>query len=293
MSDQITVAHSQAWHDSYYSLSQQRESRFERFVRTDSEQVGKWAWFNRLGAIEMQERTSRHQDTNLINTPHSRRGCTIRDYEVAELIDRQDLHRLLTDPAPNYVQNFIWAANRKKDNVILRAVRGNAVSADEDDAQTNNALPSAQKIAASSTGLTLTKLRSARKLLRAQEAILPMDEADLPCAVAAEQMDDLLGIPEFKSIDYSDQKAITIGRVARGMGFMFIETEDLETDSSGNRLVLAWKPSAIGFRGPEGEPVTSLDRRADKGNSMQALAQQTMGAVRIEDACVVEIACAE
>ncbi len=293
MSNEIGVAHVQGWHNGFYSLAQQRQSRFERYVRIDGELKGKWAWFNRLGKIEMVERTSRHQDTNIIDNPHSRRGCSMKDYEVGDFIDKQDLHRLIDDPQNSYIRNAVWASNRNKDTIILKAVNGVAVSADADDSQTSNTLPADQKIVVGGTGLTLAKLRDARKILHASEVLMEEDEGELPFAVSAQQMDDLLGITEIKSIEYNEDKPGVKGRVARYMGFVFIETERLSTDASSSRLCVAWKPSAMGFRGPGGDPETSVDKRPDKGNSIQVLAQQTAGAVRIEDVGVVQVACAE
>lgn len=294
MTDTVSFAHVQGFTNGFYSLSQQRHSRFENYVRTDGDVRGKWIWFQRLGAIEMVERTSRHQDTNIVENPHSRRGCALKDYEAAALLDPQDLHRMIDDPMNSYVQNAVFASNRNKDSVILRAVNGTAVSADEDDAQTSNALPSAQKIAAGGTGLTLAKLEQAREILALSEAKMPEDEMELPLAVSPKQMTNLLNITEVKSIDYNDGKALTKGRVARFMGFVFIETNRLSTNSAGARLCVTWKPSAIGFRMPDGsEGKQSIDKRPDKGNALQALNQQSLGGVRIEDEGVVEIACVE
>lgn len=293
MSQEIGVAHVQGWFEGYYALAQQRNSRFMPYVRTDGEIKGKWAWFNRLGAIQMVKRTSRFQDTNIVDSPHSRRGCPMDDYEVGEFVEKQDLHRLITDPQNSYVRNAVWAANRNKDSTILAAVNGSAVSADEDDTQTSNALPSAQKIVVNSTGLTLAKLKDARRILHASEVLMEEDEGELPFALSAKQMDDLLNITEIKSIDYNEDKPGVKGRVARYMGFIFIETERLAVDGSSNRLCLTWKPSAMGFRQPGGDPETSVDKRPDKGNAIQVLAQQTVGAVRIEDVGVVQVACSE
>lgn len=296
MPPSIQVAHVQGFHHGFYSLAQQRQSRFVRYVRQDGEIKGKWAWFQRLGSIEMVKRTSRTQDTNLVDQPHSRRGCPLDDYEVASLIDPNDLHKLLDDPQNAYIQNSVWGRNRQIDITILRAVNGTAVSADEFDAQTSNTLPAAQKIVAGGTGLTLTKLKDMREILHSTDAVMAEDEEELPCAISSKQMDDLLGITEVKSIDYNDGKALVKGRAARFMGFHFIETQKLQTDAASARLCLAWKPSAIGFRAPDGEDgvgTTSIDKRPDKGNAIQVLTSLTDGAVRIEDAAVVEIACVE
>ena len=48
----------------------------------------------------------------------------MKDYEVGALIDKQDLHRLIDDPQNSYVQNAVWAANRRRDKTILRAANG-------------------------------------------------------------------------------------------------------------------------------------------------------------------------
>jgi hypothetical protein len=277
MADTVSFAHQQAWAEGYYSLAQQRTSRFARFTRDDGELMGKC--------------TSRNQDTNIIDVPHSRRGCPLADYELGELIDPRDLHKLM-DPQNAYVRNAVMAANRNRDSVILAAVNGSAVSADDDDTQTSNSLPNAQKVVVGGTGLTLAKLRSAREILRASEAVMPEDEEDLPFALSAAQMDDLLTVTEFKSRDYVDGSSMRKGRVAYGMGFVFIETELLSTDSSSSRLCLTWKPSAIGFRDPD-SVNPSVDRRPDKGNAIQVYGKQSVGAVRIEDVAVVEVACAE
>jgi hypothetical protein len=284
----IATNFQQAWHDTWYILAQQKTSRFYQYVRKDGEVVGKWAWFKRMGSVEMQERTSRHQDTALVEIPHSRRGCALRDYELADLIDPQDLHRV-NDPTAPMLNTLRFAARRRTDRTILAAVNGTAVSADEDDAQTNNSLPSAQKVAGGSTGMTLQKLRDARRILATSEIFDPEQMPVLPCALSSEEMDDLLGITQLTSIEYGD-KSLQKGRVMRGMGFEFIETTLLGNDGT-NRLCLAWVPGAIGYREPDGELKTDIGPRRDKGGSIQLLGQKTNGSVRIEDVGVVEIAC--
>ena len=71
----------------------------------DSESVnGEKAFFDQVGAASAVLRTSRHADTPLVETPHSRRMVTMADYEYADLIDDQDKVRLLADPTSTYSQ---------------------------------------------------------------------------------------------------------------------------------------------------------------------------------------------
>ena len=78
-------------------LSQQKGSLLRGVVDVKV-LYGKHAYFERIGAVSAQKRTSRHADTPQIDTPHSRRRVSMVDYEWADLIDSQDRVRTLIDP---------------------------------------------------------------------------------------------------------------------------------------------------------------------------------------------------
>ena len=165
MSFSVTEAFVQQYSDNVMLLSQQRGSVVSGAVRVKSGVVGKRTSFERIGATSMQARTSRHADTPLISTPHTRRWANLADYDWADLIDNLDEVKMLISPESPYAQNAAWAAGRTKDDVILDAIRGTAVTGEE--AGGTQALPSGQKVAAASAGLTLAKIRSAAKILNA------------------------------------------------------------------------------------------------------------------------------
>lgn len=290
MSTQIPVAFSQKFRGDYLLLAQQQTSKFAAYVRDDPDRLeGKYAWFNRIGATAMVQRTSRHADTTLVDTAHSRRRVTMADFEWADLIDRQDVHRVLTNPQNAYVRNATMAAMRNKDDIILRAVNGNSYVADSDDTVTATALPAAQQIAVAAGGLTLAKMISALEILNTGEA----GENEVVMAIGPKQVTDLLGITEFKSVDFNGDRPLKTGiRVGSTfLGFTIIMTNRL-TLSGTSRLCLAWQKEAIGFALGE-DLYTDVGPRRDKSNATQVLVQQTMGATRIEDARVIEIACLE
>jgi hypothetical protein len=80
MSTQITTAFVEQYKANVYHLTQQKGSKLRRAVRTETV-VGKNAYFEQIGATAARERTSRHSDTPRMDTPHSRRRVSLKDYD--------------------------------------------------------------------------------------------------------------------------------------------------------------------------------------------------------------------
>ena len=119
-------------------------------------------------------------------------------------------------------------------------------------------------------------------------------DPDLPrCIVMkSNQFYDLLGDTEIQSSDYNTVKALVAGEIDTFMGFKFIRSERLTSDSNGDTQCIAWIHDGIGLS--LGMDVkTEISERSDKNYSTQVYAQMCLGAVRIEDEKVVEIACTD
>lgn len=289
MSDQVNVAFNQKFHKDYILLGQQKTSRLEGAVRRDPEALdAKYGFFNRIGATEMVERTSRHADTPIVNTPHSKRRVSLGMFEWADLLDHQDVAKVIANPQNAYVMNANMAARRKKDTILLAAMRGNAYSVDSDDAASAVALPSAQKIAVASAGLTLAKLLTCKEILDHAE---PDPEDPRFIAVTTKQVTNLFNTTEIKSADYNTVKALAEGKIDTFLGFKFIQIE-LVVAVSTSRMCMAWVKSGVGLAVAE-EIQTTISVRPDKSNAVQVYVAEQLGATRIEDAKVVEIACLE
>ena len=125
MSTQITTAFVQQYRANVMHLAQQKGSRLRNTVRTESI-VGESAYFDRIGASAASIRTTRHGDTPLMNTPHSRRKLDLADYEWADLTDKQDQVRLLIDPKSEYAMVGANAMGRSMDDVVIAAANGTA-----------------------------------------------------------------------------------------------------------------------------------------------------------------------
>ena len=286
MSVQITTAFVEQYKSNVFHLAQQKGSKLRDAVRTESI-VGKSHFFERIGSTAAVKRTSRHADTPRVDTPHSRRKVTMDDYDWADLIDDSDKVRLLISPQSEYAKAGAYAMGRTMDDVIIAAATGNAFGGVS--GGSTIALPAGQKIAHGSTGLTIAKLISAKEKLDAAN-VDPDEARTLVCS--AKQISDLLGTTQITSSDFNSVKALVQGDIDTFMGFRFIRSERLGTDSNGNRQVLAFTNTSMGLA--LGKDIqTKISERADKNYSTQVYLCMTIGATRVEDEKVIEIACTE
>jgi len=286
MSVEITTAFVEQYKSNVFHLAQQKGSRLRDAVRTETV-TGKAHFFERIGSVAAQKRTSRHSDTPRMDTPHSRRKVTMDDYDWADLIDNEDKVRMLISPQSEYAMAGAWAMGRAMDDAIISAATGNAFGGVS--GGTTVALPAAQKIAHGSAGLTLEKLIEAKEILDAND--VDPDEARY-CVVTSKQMSNLLNITKVTSADYASVKSLVQGQIDTYLGFKFLRTERLGLDSNSDRQVLAFTQSGIGLA--VGQDVnTRISERADKNYATQVFLSMTIGATRVEDEKVVEIACNE
>jgi hypothetical protein len=286
MSIQITTAFVEQYKSNVFHLAQQKGSKLRDAVRSESV-TGKSHFFERIGSTAALKRTSRHADTPRVDTPHSRRKVGMEDYDWADLIDQEDKVRMLISPQSEYAKAGAYAMGRAMDDAIIAAATGNAFAGVS--GGTPVALPAGQKVGVGSSGLSLEKLIDAKEILDANE-VDPDEERYLICT--AKQMSDLLALEKITSADYATVKALVQGAIDTFMGFKFVRSQRLGVDGSGDRQVLAFTKSAIGLAVGK-DMSTKISERADKNYATQVFLSMTIGATRVEDEKVVEIACAE
>jgi hypothetical protein len=291
MSNQITTAFVQQYSSNVQMLSQQMGSLLRGVVDVESV-VGKNAFFDQVGKTTAVLRTSRHSDTPQIDTPHSRRRVSLADYEWADLIDNADKVRLLIDPTSSYAKAAAAAMGRAMDDVIIAALGGTAYTGET--GSTSVALPSAQKPyngSNQSDGLTVAKLLKAKELLDLADV-----DPSLPrfIVVGPKQISDLLNTTEVKSSDFNTVKALAQGQLDSFLGFKFIVSNRLKFDATNtdDRLAYAFTSDAIKLAVGQ-DVIARIDERADKSYSTQVYYAMSIGATRMEEEKVVEIACDE
>lgn len=289
MSFEVTTAFVQQYTTNVSLLLQQRGSRLRDCVTVGS-YTGKAAKVvEQIGAVTAQAKTSRHADTPLISTPHDARWCHPTDYEWADMIDDQDKLRMLIDPTSPYAMNGAYALGRSMDALIIAAALGTSLTGENGSTSTPFDT-SNQQIVVGATGLTVAKLRTAKKKLMAAEVDVEMDP--LYFAATATQLDNLLGTTEVTSADYNTVKALVAGNVDTFMGFKFVHTELLGLDGSNDRRCIAWAKSGIHL-GLWNDVTTKITERADKSYATQVYVKGTFGATRTEEKKVVEVICDE
>ncbi len=283
MSSQITTAFVQQYSANIQMLSQQMGSLLRDKVRVESV-VGKNAFFDQVGSVTAQLRTSRHADTPQVDTPHSRRRLSLADYEFADLIDQQDKVRLLIDPTSSYAQAAAMAMGRAMDDVIITAALGTA-STGETGAGSETVQTGVVK---GTTGLTVAKLISAKDLL---------DKADVDPSiprhiiVGPEQLGNLLGDSEVTSSDFNTVKALVRGELDSYLGFKFTVSNRLPKTGN-DRTCIAYAQDGL-LLGIGKDISARIDERADKSYATQVYYCQTIGATRMESAKVVPIVAIE
>jgi len=312
MSNTIETAFVKQYTANIFHLSQQKGSRLRGYVRNESQRA-EVEFFERLGATSALEKLSRHSDTPLVNSQHSRRAVYMRDYEWADLIDKEDMVRTLIDPKNPYVMSAYSALGRTIDEVIIEAALGNAIAGKE--GSTPVALPATQFVGAVDTsGSPAISNLNVETLIRIKSKFGVNDVDDsipLHIAVTQAQIDSLLNENKVTSADYAAIKALVYGEVDTFMGFRFHRTQllplaggaytiDVNTGavtlSTGNgdgaRRAFAWAEDGLVFSVGK-DMLGRISERDDKSYSTQVYACGTWGATRLEEEKVVGVLCTE
>jgi len=182
--------------------------------------------------------------------------------EDGDYIDKVDKFDMAMDPTSMLVRNSVAAVERGVFDTILgirpksgggyevmdSGIFGTATGGKRKDKTTS--LPAAQFEAAAASGLTLDKLRAVKKKLRKDEFGME-DDDPFYAAITPDQEDDLLGIAAATGVNLNafSLEQLRTGKPTQLMGFEWIMTNRLPTDTSGNRLIPVWskKNIVLGF----------------------------------------------
>ena len=284
MSSQITTAFVEQYSANVQMLSQQMGSLLRDKVRVESV-VGKNAFFDQVGKVTAQLKTSRHSDTPQIDTPHSRRRVSLADYEFADLIDQQDKVRLLIDPTSSYAKAAAYAMGRAMDDVIIAAALGSANTGVS--GGTAVALPAGNIVAANTggTGMNIAKLAAAKQILDVGD-VDPSIKRHI--VVSPAEIADLLNNTTVTSSDFNTIKALVQGEIDSFMGFKFHVSNRLVDNGAANTQCIAFAEDGI-LLGVGKDVTARIDERADKSYATQVYYCQTIGATRMEEAKVVSV----
>lgn len=295
MSDQIATHYAQQYASTVELLLQQKGSRFSGTVTPHSIMGAKAATpIEQIGKVEATKRTTRYPPLTPGNTPHARPWVYPSDYDWNDLIDSIDKLRTIIDPKSAYVQNGISALGRAQDAEIIAAWFGDRKTGE--DGSTTTTFPAGQQVAvdfgaAGNVGMTVAKLREAKRLLMAAEVDIESDPLTL--GVTAKQHDNMLAEMQVISLDFNEKPVMMEGNITRFLGFNFKHSELVKTDTNSYRRCPAYAKS--GMHLATWQNITSdVSQRKDlAGLPWQVYVYGTFGATRSEEKKVVEIKCSE
>jgi hypothetical protein len=295
MADNIASVYAVQYGTNISLLLQQKGSKLRSAVQTGSYKGKQSEVVTQYGATAARAVSTRYQPIVPVNTPNNRRWVFPEDFDWADLIDNFDKLRLLADPQSAYAQNGLYAMGRAMDDVIIDGMLNDNKTGEAGGTttifDTTNQRVAVNYAAAGNVGLTVDKLREARRILMENE--VDLDAEPVYCAISAEQHDDLLGQIQVVSSDFNgDVPVMKDGKVMQFLGINFIHTERLPVSSTFRRCPV-WVPSGVHL-GLWNDIMSDITQRRDlSSHPYQIYLMGTFGATRTEEKKVVDILCAE
>lgn len=286
-----STAFVQQFEDTLAMLAQQMDERLRPTVMVDSNFVGEAKFYPQYGTDTFTEIMSRYADTPLSVANLAQRMVTPSFFVSATLEDPQDALATLVDVKSGFYQAKMYASARKIDLILITASTATATTGSPISGTSSTPLPAGQQLAdtfangATATGLTKAKMLRAKRILDAAE-VPPYDRTFV---IQAGQLEDLLNTTEPTSRDFNTVNALVEGTLTRWCGFNLVHSEQL-TQSGSDTLCIAYQKTGMKLaiqKNPEGR----IDPRIDKNYAWQVYMSFAMGATRMEEVKVVQIAC--
>ncbi|TAL22519.1 MAG: hypothetical protein EPN94_11025 [Nitrospirae bacterium] len=290
---EVDKALAQQFSSNFQILSQQKESRLESTVTVKSGIVGVSHRVDSVGKNEAEDVIVRGTPLGSKELPHQGRYIDLTDSEWWAHVYQHDAQKMLADPKSAYLMAGVASQNRKKDARIIAALGGSARQVKSDGTSENIALPAGQKIAAGATGLTRTKIVSALEILGLADAIEDDDLSNLITLVVTQrQISDILNDDKMTSADYNAVRLLMDAKIDVFMGCKWKKTNLLSKVGTTRYCYMYVKDGV--HLGIGQEIKSTITERSDlHGQPWQPYNWMSTGAVRNEEAKVVEIACIE
>lgn len=291
MSQQIPVAWVSQFKDNVTMLYQQPGSRLRGTIR-ERPVSGASDFWDLVGPTAAVKKTTRHSDTPQVDTPHSRRMVVPVDYEWADLIDKQDIYRILIDPQSAYAVNAAKAIQRAFDIEVIAAFDGTAqsgvagataVTFASDWPTTRGAAQGDEDF--SGAALTVANLTTL-KLDLDQNDVDDDNRFILMPPAGFTQLLKASSPPQITNADYATVKALVSGSIDTFLGFKFIRTTLCPKPATNMRYGYAWQVNSMGVSVGM-DMITRVTERADKSYATQVYTALSMGATRIQGNGVV------
>lgn len=283
MPDTNNVIYAQQYSENIMSLAQQGASKLWAPVYQKTNVKGKHFFQDQIGEWTMQKKIGRNPKTPQSDPNLARRMAIMEDFHDNVILDRSDELKVISDPRSSYTMAAGKAIGRQIDDIIIEAALGDARTGET--GSTTTVLPSSQKIAAGTVGLTFDKVKQTGRIFN--EADVEIEDRFF--VTSPQGIEDLLGQVEATSSDFNTLRAIMDGQFhgKTWMGFEWIMSTRLNKIST-TRESFAFQKYGICAGLPQG-PFVRTDERTDLSYGWQVYYELNMGATRLEEKRVVQV----
>lgn len=277
-------------------LAQQRTSVLESLVNNQMCEGKACAVEDQYGSVTAREKSERHEDTKYSETPRQRRWLVPREFYTAELYDKSDLIRMLTDPQSSLVQAHVAAMNRAKDGVILAAffaaaATGETATTGTTAYVTTNDIAADTDLSGTPSGLTPYKLARAKQVFI--DRFVEMNGEVPNTLLNGKAWGDLFapGLATFTSGDYNAQKPLASAPTSLFYGGSNLVTASLANfpaNSTTEWYLPYWLKSGM-VLGKWAEREITVQRHPTKVSSWEVKVTESFAACRTDENKVTRV----
>jgi hypothetical protein len=262
--------------------AQQGKSLLMDKVVLKSNVVGKAFTQPRIGKWSMTLKGARGQKNAQNDPVLSNRYISLATYEDSRVWTAEDEWKTIVSLGSPAMNAAASSLGRQIDSVVIAALGGTAYAGEA--GGTSVTLPTTQKVAVGTTNLTVAKILAAAKIMDENN----VDAEGRVFVVSPSALHSLLSDPKATSGDYVNLKALIAGTIDTFYGFKFV-VSTLLSKSSNTRYCYAFQKNAVTL-GMNTAPIVRLDELVDQSYDKQVFYTMGLGAGRLEEESVVEVA---
>ena len=290
MADTQSTVYGQAYAQNIMQLAQQKYSKLMPLVYIKPNVKAKTFFQDQIGKWSMQTKGGRNVQTPNNDPNLARRMGTLVDYHDNRMLDRGDELRTISDPRSAYTIAGAASLGRQIDTVIANRL---LATANTGETGSGTITLGTTSIAAhvnptgTATGtpatLTFARVRNVKRVLDLED----VEMEDRFFVVSPSGMDQLLNTTQATSSDYAAVKALVRGEIDTWMGFKWIMSTNLSSSGTITSCFALQRYALALALGSE--PIVRTDERTDLSYSWQVYYELNIGAVRLEEARVVQV----
>ena len=292
MADTQSNVYAQAYAANIMQLAQQKYAKLMPIVFMKPNVKAKTFFQDQIGKWSMSTKGGRNVDTPNNDPNLARRMGTMVDYHDNRMLDRGDELRMISDPRSAYTIAAAASLGRQIDTEIANKILATAKSGETGSTNVTlgtTAISAHVNPTSTATGtaatLTFARVRNVKRVLDLED----VEMEDRVFVVSPHAMDQLLNTAQATSSDYAAVKALVRGEIDTWMGFKWLVSTNLSSSGTITSCFAMQRYALCLAMGSE--PLVRTDERSDKSYSWQVYYELNIGAVRLEEARVVQVDC--